>query len=58
MLLFAMGVGFPAIIVTTLASPAPSVVVKVSVTKDGAVVTVCPALFVVVTNTVDCNVVL
>lgn len=56
--LVVMGVGFPAMIVTTLGEPSLLVLVKVSVTNGGALVTVCPALFVVVTNTVDCNVVL
>ena len=42
---------------TTVGSPALFVIVEVWVTNNGALVTVCPALFVVVTNTVDCKVV-
>ena len=56
--LLVMGVGLPAIMVTTLGDPSLLVLVKVSVTNGGALVTVSPALFVVVTNTVDCSVVL
>ena len=50
-------VGLWATIVTTVGSPALFVIVEVWVTNNGALVTVCPALFVVVTNTVDCKVV-
>ena len=45
-------------IVTTLGEPSLFVLVNVSVTNGGALVTVCPALFVVVMNTVDWSVVL
>ena len=56
--LFEIGVGLFAITVTMLEEPLLRVLVSVCVTKAGALVTVCPALFVVVMKTVDCNVVL
>lgn len=53
-----MGVGFSTTIVTKLGVPSLPVLVSVSVTNGGALVIVDPAPFVVVTNTVDWNVVL
>lgn len=56
--MFPMGVGFPAMMVTTVGEPSLLVLVRVWVTIEGVLVMVEPALFVVVTKTVDCNVVL
>ncbi len=56
--MFPIGVGFPAMIVTTVGAPSLLVLVRVCVTIEGVLVMIEPALFVVVTKTVDCNVVL
>lgn len=52
-----IGVGLFARIVTTLVAPLLPVVVTSSVTTEGVLVVVCPALFVVTITTVDCKVV-
>lgn len=53
-----IGVGLFAKIVTILVAPLLPVVVITSVTTEGVLVVVWPALLVVTITTVDCNVVL